>query len=159
MLEFPATDLQSVIHVIQTSLTPIFLLSAIAALLGVFTTRLSRISDQAASVTAATAKMETDGSESSGPIALIRLRHLRRRSHALDIAVFLAAVGGACTCATVLALFVGALNSSGLGPVLFVLFGLAVICTIGALSAFLTEMLIAGRGLRAEVTHHEKRLG
>ncbi|MGD0634597.1 MAG: DUF2721 domain-containing protein [Beijerinckiaceae bacterium] len=153
MLELPDTALQSVIHVIQTSLTPIFLLSAIAALLGVFTTRLSRISDQAASLTTATR------TENSDPIALIRLQHLRRRSHALDIAVFLAAVGGACTCATVLALFVGALNSSGLGPVLFVLFGLAVVCTIGALSAFLTEMLIAGRGLRAEVTHHEKRLG
>jgi hypothetical protein len=159
MIELPDTALQSVIHVIQTSLTPIFLLSAIAALLGVFTTRLSRISDQAASLTTATAKNGPGAIESSDPIALIRLQHLRRRSHALDIAVFLAAVGGACTCATVLALFVGALNSSGLGPVLFVLFGLAVVCTIGALSAFLTEMLIAGRGLRAEVAHHEKRLG
>ncbi|MDR3462678.1 MAG: DUF2721 domain-containing protein [Beijerinckiaceae bacterium] len=158
MIELPDTALQSVIHVIQTSLTPIFLLSAIAALLGVFTTRLSRISDQAASLTTATGQ-EKNGDGGGDPIAMIRLQHLRRRSHALDIAVFLAAVGGACTCATVLALFVGALNSSGLGPVLFVLFGLAIVCTIGALSAFLTEMLIAGRGLRAEVTHHEKRLG
>jgi hypothetical protein len=154
MLELPDTGLQSVIHVIQTSLTPIFLLSAVATLLGVFTTRLSRISDQAASLTAATA-----GNASADSVALIRLRHLRRRSHALDIAVFLAAVAGASTCGTVLALFLGSLRTSALGPVLFGLFGLAICCTIGALSAFLAEMLIAGQGLRAEVTHHEKRLG
>jgi MFS family permease len=150
-MDFVSTDLQSVIHVIQTSLTPIFLLSAIAGLLGVFTTRLARISDQVMSLTTELKLIEADD-----PVVHIRLRHLKRRSHALDVAVFLAAVGGAATCATVLTLFLGALQAAVIGRLLFWLFGGAILCTIGALLAFLAELMFAGQGLRAEVdVHHE----
>ena len=34
---------------------------------------------------------------------------------------------------------------------LFVLFGLAVVCALGAIIAFTTEMLMAGTGIRTEV--------
>lgn len=40
----PAVD--NAAHVVQLALTPIFLLSGVAALLNVFSTRLGRISDQ-----------------------------------------------------------------------------------------------------------------
>jgi len=152
-MDLAAADLQGVIHVIQTALTPIFLLSAIAGLLGVFTTRLARISDQVGDLTAELRTMTGDD-----PVVRIRLRHLRRRSHALDIAVFLAAVGGAATCATVLTLFLGALKAGVTGQMLFWLFGAAILCTIGALTAFLSEMLFAGQGLRAEVMLHHERI-
>lgn len=46
MLDFDTTGLDSIVRVIQSSLTSIFLLTAVANLLGVFTTRLARISDQ-----------------------------------------------------------------------------------------------------------------
>ena len=36
----------SVVHVIQVSLTPVFLLSGVATLLNVFSTRLARVADQ-----------------------------------------------------------------------------------------------------------------
>jgi hypothetical protein len=55
------------------------------------------------------------------------------------------------TCASVLTLFVGTLKDVTVASVLFTTFGLAVICTIGAIGAFAAEMLIAGSGLRAEV--------
>ncbi len=152
-MDLTSTDMTSVIHVIQTSLTPIFLLSAIAGLLGVFTTRLARISDQVTNLTT-----EMTAMSAVDPVVRIRLAHLRRRSHALDVAVFLAAVGGASTCFTVLTLFLGALKAAFIGQLLFWLFGAAIVCTIGALAAFLAEMLFAGQGLRAEVMVQHERL-
>jgi hypothetical protein len=144
MFELPNMNLDDITHVIQTSLTPIFLLSAVATLLGTFTTRLARISDQ---VNALRASSGIDDEAYRDR----RLRHLRSRSHALDLAVVLAAVAGACTCVTVLTLFLGALRAKATAALLFVLFGTAICLTIGALVSFLTEMLMASRGIRAEV--------
>lgn len=86
-----------------------------------------------------------------------RLVHLRRRSHALDLAVILGSLAGACTCGTVLALFLGLLRTKTTVSLLFVLFGVAILCTIGALGAFLTEVLLASRGIRADVAQCANR--
>lgn len=138
------TSLENIVHVIQTSLSPIFLLTAISGLLSVFTTRLARISDQT--------KLMADAAMDDGTDATRqRLAQLKLRSHALDVAVLLGAVGGACTCGTVLALFLGLVRANATGMLLLVLFGSAIVCTMGALGAFLTEMLLASRGVRAEV--------
>ncbi len=148
MLDPPdASDLQSVVRVIQSSLTPIFLLTAVASLLSVFTTRLARIADQVKTIADA-ANEGRDGT------ARRRLAFLKRRSHMLDLAVILGAIGGACTCGTVLALFLSLLRAKATASLLFLLFGLAILCTIGALGAFLTEVLLASRGIRADVAEH-----
>lgn len=153
MIELRDVGLDSVSHIIQTSLTPIFLLTAVAGLLGVFTTRLARISDQVDKFGA------MKGQARSQELAACRqLAHLRRRSHLLDTAVILAALAGACTCATVLTLFLGALRAQATAAILFAMFGLAICFTIGALGAFLVEMLLAGRGVRAEASRHEEGL-
>ena len=93
-----------------------------------------------------------DGAD-AGEITLLaaQLSHLRRRSLVLDAAVVLAAFGGAATCASVLTLFVGALRDATVASVLFTTFGLAVMCTIGAIGAFTAETLMVGSGVRAEV--------
>jgi hypothetical protein len=39
---------------------------------------------------------------------------------------------------------------------LFGLFGFALLCTILAITAFMVEMLMAGRGLRAEVSRKQQ---
>ena len=153
MLDFGATPLDSIVHVIQSSLTPIFLLTAVASLLGVFTTRLARISDQVKALAEMTAE-----DEAKDRLIDRRLAFLRKRSHALDVAVILGAFAGACTCGTVLALFLGLLRAKATVSILFVLFGIAILCTIGSLSAFLTEVLLASRGIRADVEARVKRL-
>ena len=144
-LSTPISPLDLVAHVIQVALTPIFLLSGIATLLNVFSTRLARVADLIA-------KAATDGGDVADIAELgVYLSHLRRRSLALDVAVVLGAVAGGLTCASVLTLFVGALKEATVASVLFTTFGLAVICTIGAIGAFTAEMLMAGSGMRAEV--------
>jgi Protein of unknown function (DUF2721) len=142
LLANPNSALDLVAHVIQVALTPVFLLSGIATLLNVFSTRLARVADM---ITKA-----AEGGEKDDPAAVnARLAHLRRRSLALDAAVVLAATGGAATCISVLTLFVGALQEATVAWILFTTFGLAVVCTIGAIAAFAVEMLMAGNVMRA----------
>jgi hypothetical protein len=143
-LTTPFSPLDLVAHVIQVALTPVFLLSGIATLLNVFSTRLARVADLIAKAT------DVDDGEGVADLPAM-LTHLRRRSLALDVAVVLGAIAGALTCASVLTLFVGALKDATVASVLFTTFGLAVICTIGAIGAFAAEMLMAGSGMRAEV--------
>ena len=69
--------------------------------------------------------------------------------------MILGAVGGAATCGAVLTLFVGALRDEGVAWALYGLFGSAILCTIGALVAFLSEMLLASRFIRARVDKTE----
>lgn len=151
MYPFDAHGLDEIVKVIQSSLTPIFLLTAVASLLSVFTTRLARISDQVHTL----AEIQTEDEAENRRIEK-RLAYLRRRTHALDVAVILGAFAGACTCGTVLALFLGLLRARATVTVLFVLFGIAIIATIGALSAFLVEVMLASRGIRFDV---DKRVG
>ncbi len=154
MLDLNATSIDAIVRVIQSSLTPIFLLTAIASLLGVFNTRLARISDQ---VKTLAERAGTVDAEAKATVER-RLSYLRRRSHMLDAAVILGAMSGACTCGTVLALFLGLLRARATVGLLFFLFGIAILCTIGALAAFLTEVLWASRGVRADVEAHFSRL-
>ena len=104
----PILPLDMVAHIIQVALTPVFLLSGIATLLNVFSTRLARVADRVDQITKGIEEAD------AGEVALLagQLSHLRRRSLALDAAVLLAAFGGAATCASVLTLFVGALRDA-----------------------------------------------
>jgi len=135
-------------HIIQLALAPVFLLSGIATLLNVFSTRLGRVADQT-DVLADTQK-ETIGRDQ-------RLRLLKLRSTVLDFAVVLAALAGAATCAAVLVLFLGDLLGKGGARVLFFMFGSAILFTTGSLFAYVIEMLIAARGVRQTVQNSLKK--
>ena len=137
-------SLEDIAHIIQVALTPVFLLSGIAALLNVFSTRLGRVADRVDQLSSRT-------DERSPSLLALQLKSLRRRSRALDIAVLLASLAGVATCGATLTLFIGALRDRATAGVLFGLFGLALACTLGALMAYLSEMLMASRGVRAEV--------
>ena len=141
--------LDTIAHIIQVALTPVFLLSGIATLLNVFSTRLARVGDKVE----ATTKALDDADDAERNLLLAQLKILHRRSVALDVAVILGAVAGAATCGAVLTMFVGALSEQTMASVLFALFGLAVICALCAIVAFTVEMLLAGTGIREEVAH------
>jgi hypothetical protein len=148
----PSSALDVIAHVIQLALAPVFLLSAIATLLNVFSTRLARVADRVAQLTKA-----IDGAEEAEAAMLAtQLPLLHRRSVVLDLAVVLAAIGGAATCASVLVLFVGALSNPTIASVSFATFGLALACTLAAIGAYTAEMLMAGSDLRAEVAANRR---
>ena len=85
---------ESVAHVIQVALTPVFLLSGVASLLGVLSTRLARVADR---VNALAEQLEADGPIDRRKLRR-RLAYLRRRSHVLDAAVMMGTLGGVVLC-------------------------------------------------------------
>ena len=151
--EAAGAALGSVVHIIQVSLAPVFLLSGIATLLNVFSTRLARVADQ---VDLAAKALDTADAGEAALLAL-RLQHLHYCSMALDVAVALGAAGGTLTCATVLALFVGETSGFAIATMLFVSFGLAIVCTLAAIGAFTAEMLMASQHIRATVAAGQQR--
>ncbi|MFC6791341.1 DUF2721 domain-containing protein [Methylobacterium komagatae] len=144
---FSGNSPDDVAHIIQVSLAPAFLLSALATLLNTFSTRLARISDK---VNAADKEL-LGASEDEARTISIRLAYLHRRSILLDAAVVLACLGAGLVLSSILTLYVGALRDGAAASVLFALFGLALLFTIAAIGAFLVEILLTGRGVRVEV--------
>ena len=139
--------LDDIAHIVQLALTPVFLLSGVGTLLNVFNTRLARVSDHSEHV--ADLLDANPGVEAAARLNA-HLARLRRRIVALDTAVALGGVGGAATCAAAFALFVGALRDSAVASWLVVLFGLALVCVVGSLVAFLADSVLAWHGLRTE---------
>ena len=139
-------------HLIQVALTPVFLLSGIAALLNVFAGRLARVADQLAGLTAAIQK------DAASPEQNEQLLLLRRRSLILDVAVVLATGGTAATCLAIMTLFLFALSNKAIASVLLLFFGLAVFCTLGSVVAFGAEMVLSNRAMRRRINFHLPRL-
>ena len=142
------TPLDNIAHIIQTSLAPVFLLSGVATLINTLATRLARISDLMQRVAT-----QLDGASSGSAktqLLQLRLTRLQQRNTVLVVAMVSGTVAGASTCTAILTLFVGALSDRGTASVLFALFGIAVVCTTGALVALLAEIVLAWHGLRAE---------
>jgi hypothetical protein len=146
-LTIPLPSFDDTAHIIQIALTPVFLLAGVANLLAVFATRLARIADRVDYLAAQLAKAPPEGQDH----LMVQFRYLQHRSRILDVAVILGALAGAATCGAALILFIGALhNKEGIAWML-ALFGLSILSTIGALCAFLTEVLMASGHLRGQI--------
>jgi hypothetical protein len=132
-------------HLIQTALTPVFMLSAIGTLLIVFNTRLSRVSDHMTHLNDLL-KGNLDAGEDRNLRA--HLRRLVRRIAMLDASIALGALAGASTCGAALVLFVGSIRASAIESWLIGMFALALVCTVGSLVMFMGDSLLAWHGLR-----------
>ena len=115
-------------------------------MLNVFNTRLARVSDHAEHASTLLKTCE----DAEAAVLRAHLRRLRRRTVALDVAIALAALGGAATCGAAFVLFVGVLRDSATSAVLFALFGASLGCTVGSLAAFIGDSLLAWHGLQRE---------
>ncbi len=132
--------IDNVAHIIQVALTPVFLLSGIGTLLNVFNTRLSRVSDHRDH---AYDLLHGEGDAAASARLGAQLRRLQLRTVFLDASVVFGAVGAAFTCGAALALFLGDLRGADAGTWLFLLFGVALGCTVAALLAFLIDSVLA----------------
>jgi len=146
------SPLDPMVHIIQLSLSPVFLLTGIATLLNVFSTRLARVADRVQALNKALPLADAEEAE----VLAEQLAGLHRRSVALDVAVVLAAVSGAATCASVLTLYIAASAEATVAAILYWLFGLAVCCALGAIVAYTIEMLMAGSDIRAELAEGKR---
>ncbi|MDR6755552.1 hypothetical protein J2Y48_000837 [Mycoplana sp. BE70] len=140
MYQFEISDAATIV---QTALTPVFLLTATAGCLNVFATRLARVSDRVNSL--------FESIEDPDDEHLLHLLFLRKRTLALEAAVLLATASGVSTCLATLGFMVGAMRQVYREQILLWFFGLAVATLIGALLAFLYEMSLAGRSMLQQI--------
>ncbi|MCJ2052798.1 DUF2721 domain-containing protein [Methylobacterium sp. J-070] len=138
-------------HIIQVSLAPAFILAGLAQMLNVFSARLARIADKVNT----TAKELNQAGAAEAHYLSQQLSYLRRRSFVLDAAVVCVCLGAGLILSSILTLFVGALRDTAAASVLFACFGAGLLFTICGLGAFLTEILMAGRGIRVEVDRQQ----
>lgn len=152
----PETEaIDSAAHLIQIALTPVFMLSGIGSLINVFNTRLARVSDHLEDVNRRLNTPPDDQTDDQGDLysptnLRIHQMRLRRRTFVLDLAIILNAMGGAATCGAAIALFVGSLRNSATSTWLLALFGVALACTVAALTAFLADTLLSWHGMRRD---------
>ena len=143
---------ETVAHVIQVALTPIFLFSGIATLLSVLSLRLGRVADRVDSVSE-----KLDSADVAERRRLERLLvFLQRRTQLLDFAVILAALAGVSTLLSAGLLFVEDLRHNA-SVSLFFAFGLALLAAVGALIAFMAEMMLASIGIRSEAASSARK--
>jgi hypothetical protein len=135
--------LDAIAHSIQLAVAPVFMLTAVAAMIGAIATRLARIIDRGRTLEE---KLESGDLKHETEIRR-ELGHLRQRGRAVNTAMFLLTLSALFIGGTIMALFLldtVALRVSAVVPWTFM--G-GVICFLFALLCFLMETLLAGRAL------------
>ena len=138
------TAVAAVGHAIQLSVGPVFLLTAIGALLGVMTNRLARTVDR---TRATEARLE-----GSSPEELSQhhtsLATLSRRAKLINRAITLSTITALLVCGVIVSLFVGVFFRFESALTVAAFFTTAMGTLIAALIYFLREIFIATAALR-----------
>jgi hypothetical protein len=132
-----------IVHLIQSAVAPVFLLSGVGVTLGVLTGRLARIIDRARYLED---QMRTTGVRSEATLASLRM--LARRAKYTNAAIALCATSAFFVSLVVMALFAAAFLDARMSEVIAILFVLAMICLTGAFGSFLVECRLATQILR-----------
>jgi hypothetical protein len=136
--------ISGIARVIQLAIAPVFLLTAIGALLTVLTNRLGRVIDRARTL--------EDRLPDAGATEQRHLHDdltgLGARARLINRAITLSVAAALFVCAIIAALFLGAETDVEVVRVVSTLFVLAMCALIGALVTFLQEVFLATRTLR-----------
>jgi hypothetical protein len=130
-------------HLIQSSVAPVFLLSGVAATLGVLTNRLARIVDRARALEAQLAGHPSEAPHLHGDLAV-----LARRADYINIAISLSTIAALLVALVVVTLFANAFFASELSVAIALLFVGAMVSLSAAYIAFFVEVRIAVASLR-----------
>lgn len=141
---FSSPAVSTIAQTIQLSLSPVFMLAGIGALLNVLAGRLSRVVDRGR-------VLEQLHPASTGPEHdrhVWELKLLDRRIAIINAGLAMAVSSAVMTCAVVALLFVAELARLHLGQVVSVAFILAMLLLIAALVSFLVEVRVSLRAIR-----------
>ncbi len=130
-------------HLVQSSVAPVFLLSGVAATLGVLTNRLARVVDRARTLEQRLADSGGDKTPLLG-----QLEVLARRADYIYKAISLAAIAALLVALVVVALFANAFLGVSLEGTIALLFVGGMISLAAAFIAFFIEVRIAVASLR-----------
>ena len=146
----PTTDAMPLIaHAIQLAIAPVFLLTGIAALLGVMATRLARVIDRGRALEAAWKSFD----EKARAQALVELAYLERRRKLASWAINSCTAAALLVCLVIAVLFFDEFFSTNLRWAEGVLFVLAMFGVIGGLASFLREVYLATHSTILDAAH------
>jgi uncharacterized protein DUF2721 len=133
----------AIAHVIQLAVAPVFLLSAIGAMLAVMTNRLGRVIDSARA-------LETRLSSSPADAGMIRdrLATLSRRAKLVSRSIALCTITALLVCAVIAVLFLGAFLQFDASVAVALLFVAGIAAFFVGLVFFLREIFVATTNLR-----------
>ena len=134
----------AVAHVIQLSVAPVFLLTAIGTMLGVMTNRLGRVIDRARVLET---RLETAPAEGV-PHLHDYLATLSRRADLIGHAITLCTCTAVLVCTVIALLFLGDYLRCDMSVPVAALFVLAMFLLVAGLINFLREIFIAKASLR-----------
>ncbi|MCG2841839.1 DUF2721 domain-containing protein [Sandaracinobacter sp. RS1-74] len=148
----PHLEVPLLAQLIQLSIAPVFLLTAIGAFLSAITTRLGRVIDRARALETIIASEGVENNDT----ALAELASLDRRMLLANRAVALSVSSALTVCALIIVLFVSAVSPIHLEQVVPILFILALLLLTASLTAFALEIRISIRTVRvrAELIRH-----
>ena len=143
----PLTNLTDVTHLIQLAIAPVFLLNAVASIIGVLINRLSRSVDRIRVLDDRLSKAESKTAERDG----MELQVLRRRLWLIYLAL---------TCEVLCALFVGLLIATGfVGAIVGVSVSLGIACLfVFAMAAFIVGLTVFLREIFLAVVSTRDRM-
>lgn len=148
------SHLADITRVIQLAIAPVFLLSAVATIINVLITRLSRAVDRRRTLEEHLTIYQDEHLEQ----AIAELRLLQRRIMLVLWSVSLATLAGLLVCLLVGTAFAGAYLGLDLTSGIAILFIAAVLAMTGCLILFLREITIAAFGARQTVSPYAARV-
>ena len=140
----PDARVSAIAHVIQLAIAPVFLLTGIAALLGVLTNRLGRIIDRARMLEGHLPSVTGEHRALIGT----DLGMLSRRAAHVGRAIGLFTASALLVCVMIAMLFLGAFVTTDVSQAIAALFVLVMIGLILGLISFLREIHLATASLR-----------
>lgn len=134
----------TIAQTIQLSLSPVFMLAGICALLNVLVGRMARVVDRVRDLE----RLHTAARGPEHDRLVWELRLLDRRIAVINAALFLATSSAVMTCLVVALLFIAELAQLHIGTVVALSFILAMALLITALVSFMVEVRISLRAVR-----------
>lgn len=138
------TDIAQIARSIQLSLSPVFLLSGIAVLLGVLTNRLARVVDRARPLE----DRHRQATQAEAADLAYQLSVLSRRARLINLAITLGTIAALLVALVVALLFASAFIRVPLAIPVTALFVTAMASLVGALISFLIEVRVATINIR-----------
>jgi len=145
-------NIDTIAHVIEISVAPVFLLAGISGLLMVLTNRLARTIDRSRSLQLAELALLLPDQK----VAIeSEMNSLLKRSRFINLSISLATCSALLVCIVIIMLFLGSLVSINVAQVIASLFIVCMVVLSAAFSCFLAEVFIAARSLRASLVSME----
>jgi hypothetical protein len=140
----PTDNASDIAHAIQLALAPVFLLTGIAALLGVMTNRLARVIDRGRYFEQSWDSLDEEGRAAGRA----ELKFLERRRKLVSRAIAAGTLAALMVCMVVATLFLEALLEVQLRGAAGLFFFLSMVSLIVALGTFLQEIYLATQSVR-----------